>query len=92
MTRPQIGKDFVTGAVDDIIVAVNNLSTRRVLILLNDNLLISDDGGLSWFEVRKNLDMTEGATSLASPQGLASNTLLLVGLAKNGVARVELAS
>ena len=89
-TWQRMGENLITDTVNDIIVVAENPSNLSILALLSNNLLISRDRGNSWVEVQKDLDLTQGATSLAAPQGLASNAPLLVGLVESGVARVEL--
>jgi photosystem II stability/assembly factor-like uncharacterized protein len=89
-TWQRLAESLVTGAVNDIVVAAENSSSPAILVLLSDKLLISRHGGTSWVEVQHNLDLAQGATSLAAPQGLASNAPLLVGLVESGVAKVEL--
>lgn len=89
-TWQRLGESLITGAVNEIIIAAEPSANPGVLVLLSDRLLISGDGGVSWVEVQHDLDLSQGATSLAAPQGLASNALLQIGLAAGGVVTAKL--
>jgi photosystem II stability/assembly factor-like uncharacterized protein len=56
-----------------------------ILLLLADKLLISYNGGQSWSELQNNLNLTQGATSVALPQGLETEAPLLAGLVEDGI-------
>lgn len=90
-TWQRLGETFIKHAVNAIIVTTEDLSNPRILALLSDNVLLSNDRGLAWVELRKDLSLTQGVTALAAPQGLTPNAPLLIGLAESGVMRVELA-
>ena len=86
----RLGESLAMEAINAIIVSAEFSSKPDILVLLNDNLLISHDRGKSWVGAQQELDLTQGATSLVAPQGLAPNAPLLVGLVESGIGRARL--
>lgn len=75
-----IGEGAIADAVNAIVVSPEFPDTPSVLVALTTALLISRDGGQSWGDWRKGLDLAQGVSAVAAPQGLAPDAPLLVGL------------
>jgi len=87
-TWERIGEDVINDAVNAIILSPGFPSKADLLLLLNDALLVSRDGGESWLEWETGLSLGRGALSVLAPQGLDPGAPLLVGLVEGGVLRV----
>ena len=87
-TWTRLGEDVMTSAVNAIVLSARFPANRDLLVLLNDTLLISRDGGTSWSDWQAGLRFDQGAASIAAPQGLDPDAPLLVGLVEGGVARL----
>jgi photosystem II stability/assembly factor-like uncharacterized protein len=85
------GERLAEETINGIILAAAFPTKPDLLVLLNDTILISHDGGTAWTEIQHELDLTQGATSCVAPQGLAAHAPLLVGLATGGVGQASLA-
>jgi photosystem II stability/assembly factor-like uncharacterized protein len=90
-TWQRLGERLAEEAINGIIVAAAFPTRPDMLVLLNDTILISHDGGTTWAEAHHGLDLTEGTTSCVAPQGLVAPAPLLVGLVAGGVGRTKLA-
>jgi photosystem II stability/assembly factor-like uncharacterized protein len=77
----QVGKDVVEGTINAVLAA----SPLDLLVLTEDAMLVSHDGGASWTDCEGTDALEEGATCVAAPQGLAAGAPLLVGLADGQV-------
>lgn len=75
-----IGENAIADAVNAIVVSPEFPDTSSVLVALSTTLLISRDGGQSWADWREGLDLAQGVSAVAAPQGLAPDAPLLVGL------------
>jgi photosystem II stability/assembly factor-like uncharacterized protein len=90
-TWQRLGERLAAEAINGIIVAAAFPAPPELLVLLNDAILISPDGGATWTAAQQGLDLTQGTTSFVAPQGLAAHAPLLVGLVAGGVGRAKLA-
>jgi len=79
-TWARIGGDAVVDAVNVIVLSPEFPDTPSVLVALSAALLVSRDGGQSWGDWKKGLDLAQGVSAVAAPQGLAPDAPLLVGL------------
>jgi photosystem II stability/assembly factor-like uncharacterized protein len=80
----RIGREAVTGAVNVILLAPDFPARPHLLVLAEEALLVSRDGGASWSEWVSGRGALE-ATCIAAPQGLELGAPLLVGLSQGGV-------
>jgi photosystem II stability/assembly factor-like uncharacterized protein len=87
-TWARLGEDAVGDAVNGIVLSPEFPAKPDVLVMLNDALFVSRDGGRSWSDWKAGLPIGGGMASLAAPQGLDPGAPLLVGLVEGGVLRV----
>ncbi len=87
-TWSRIGEDAVADAVNAIVLSSEIPDMPSILVALSTALLISRDGGQSWAAWRKGLELTQGVSAVAAPQGLAPDAPLLVGLVGGDVLRL----
>ena len=87
-TWERLGEEAVTGAVNSILLAPGFPAKPDVLVLLEDTLLVSRDGGQSWSDWEANLPVEHGISAVAASHGLDAGAPLLVGLVEGGVLRV----
>ncbi|HZG68350.1 MAG TPA: hypothetical protein VEZ12_16520, partial [Herpetosiphonaceae bacterium] len=87
-TWTHLGEDLMTSAVNAISLSPQFPAQADVLVLLDNALLISRDGGSSWSDWQAGLRFDQGAASVAAPQGLGPWAPLLIGLVEGGVARL----
>jgi hypothetical protein len=87
-TWTRLGQDRIAGEVNAVLLSAQFLHRPDLLVSVADALLVSRDGGASWFDWQAELALGPGATCVAAPQGLDPGAPLLVGLAEGGVLRV----
>ena len=77
-----------TAAINSILLAPDFLDQPGVLILHEDALLLSRDGGTSWTDWGTDVAIQAAVVSVAAPHGLAPGAPLLLGLMDGTVLRV----
>ncbi len=77
-------------AINDIALSPNFPAKPHILLLVEDNLLLSRDKGQSWTNAQTIVDLTEGVSTSSVPQGLEPNDPLLLGLVEKGIARSKI--
>lgn len=87
-TWSRLGGDAVMDAVNAIVLSPEFPDKPSVLVALSTALLISRDGGQSWTSWRRGLELPQGVSAVAAPQGLAADAPLLVGLIGGDVLRL----
>jgi len=87
-TWERLGEEAVTGAVNSILLAPEFPDKPDVLVLLEDALLVSRDGGQSWSDWEADLPVEHGISAVAAAHGLDAGARLLVGLVEGGVLRI----
>jgi len=88
-TWMSVGESVMTDAVNAVVLAPRFPTTRDVLVLLSDALLVSRDQGLSWAEWQSGMDFGQGAAVITAPYGLDPDAPLLVGLVEGGIVRLD---
>ena len=83
----RIGKKRIADSVNAIVLSPQYADNPDVLVALSKELLISRDGGDSWIDWQDNSEIGTIVT-VAAPNGLGQDALLLVGLLDRGVATV----
>ena len=81
----RLGDDAIPDAVNAIFLSPEFPERANVLVMLNDGLLLSQDGSRSWSNARSSVKFGENLVCMAAPQGLEPDAPLLVGLADGGV-------
>ena len=84
----RLGEGVVAGAVNSILLAPQFPAKPDVLVLLEDALLISRDGGRLWSDWKPGLSLEHGTSCVAAPHGLDPGAPLLVGQLDGGVLRI----
>jgi photosystem II stability/assembly factor-like uncharacterized protein len=87
-TWSRIGEKAVADAVNAIVLSPEFSDSPDVLVALSTALLVSHDGGETWADWKKGLELTQGVSAVAAPQGLAADAPLLVGLVGGDVLRL----
>ncbi len=75
-----VGKKVFSGAVNKILFSADYATKPQVLVLHEENLLLSNNGGMSWSKWQAGLGEDEAITCMAAPWGLGKDASLLVGL------------
>ncbi len=83
----QLGQGAVEGAVNAILVSPDFPGRPDLLVLADDVLWLSRDGGLQWTRVE---DAPQGISTILAPKGLAVQSPLLVGLLSGDVVLLKL--
>jgi photosystem II stability/assembly factor-like uncharacterized protein len=83
----RIGEKAIADAVNAIVLSPEFPDEPSVLVALSTALLIARDGGQSWTNWKEGLELTQGVSAVAAPQGLAPDAPLLVGLVGGDVLR-----
>lgn len=81
-TWQQVGADRLNGPVNAVLLDADD----NVLVLLDENLLLSRDAGATWLPV----DMADGVSAVTAPQGLGVGAGILVGLINGEVVPLTL--
>jgi photosystem II stability/assembly factor-like uncharacterized protein len=84
----RLGEDVIPNSVNAILLSPEFPESADVLVIQNDGLLLSRDGGRSWSGWKSGVEFDEGLVCLAAPQGLDPDAPLLVGLVDGGVLRI----
>jgi photosystem II stability/assembly factor-like uncharacterized protein len=87
-TWARLGQDRITDAVNGIVLSPVFPAKPDILAVLSAALSISRDGGQSWSDWKARRAFEGGITCVATPDGLAPDARLLVGLIEGGVLRV----
>ena len=87
-TWVRLGAEFITDAVNAILLSPEFPEKAEVLVMLSDGMLLSRDGGRSWTEWRSDVEVGEGLACVAAPLGFDPDAPLLVGLVDGGTLRV----
>lgn len=72
----QLGTSVITDPVNSILLAPDFSESRSLLVLVENSLWLSRDGGANFVEV---LNAPESMTAVLAPQGLAPGATLLIG-------------
>jgi photosystem II stability/assembly factor-like uncharacterized protein len=83
-TWARLGEDAITDSVNGLIVSRDFPATPDILAMLGDRLLVSRDGGVSWFDWHTGLVIEHGLSSIVAPLGIAPGAPLLVGCMTEG--------
>jgi photosystem II stability/assembly factor-like uncharacterized protein len=83
-----VGGDALCSAINAIVLSPEFPSRPDILVMLDDTLLISRDGGTSWSAWPMTMSQTEMVTAVATPQGIDRGAPLLVGLADGNLLRI----
>jgi photosystem II stability/assembly factor-like uncharacterized protein len=86
-TWQRLAEKRLTDAVNSILLSAKYPAQADVLVLHEDELLISRDGGNSWADWQANVTIEGAVASVSAPQGLASGVPLLIGLMDGTVLR-----
>ena len=88
----RLGEERLTGAVNSILLGPEFPAKEDMLVLHEDALLVSRDGGGTWSEWQMTASaapgVAAGVTAVAAPLGLDPGAPLLVGLVEGEVLRV----
>ena len=84
----RLGEDIIRDIVNAIVLSPEFSDTPDVLVALGTALLVSRDGGQTWADWKADLDLEQGVSIVAAPQGLAPGAPLLVGLVGGDVLRL----
>jgi photosystem II stability/assembly factor-like uncharacterized protein len=87
-TWERLAEESITDAVNIILLAPEYPAQPDVLVLHEDRLLVSRDGGETWADWKTDVSIEEVVASVAAPQGLAPGVPLLIGLMDGTVLRV----
>jgi hypothetical protein len=79
---------LIADAVNGIILSPEFQANPDVLVVLQDALRVSRDGGQSWSDWPVPSPVASGVISAGAPQGFDSDAPLLAGLADGRVLRV----
>ncbi len=88
-TWEQTATDHTPGSVNAIVLPRQFPAKPNMLIMTDQVILISGDGGQTWSGWKETLDVGQGLTCLAAPLGLDPGAPLLIGSAEGGVKRIE---
>jgi photosystem II stability/assembly factor-like uncharacterized protein len=87
ITWQRLAEERLTDAVNSVLLATEDPAQADVLVLHEDELLISRDGGNSWADWDTDVTIEATVASVAAPQGLAPGAPLLIGLMDGTVLR-----
>ena len=79
-TWQRLAEDRLTDAVNSILLSTEYPTHADVLVLHEDELLISRDGGDTWADWELDVILEKAVASVIAPQGLAPGVPLLIGL------------
>lgn len=86
-TWTRLGEDEIREPVNAILVSPAFSEEPDLLVLMEDALLLSRDGGVSWHPI---IDEASSMTACVAPSGLAPGAPVLVGVAGGDVVRLDL--
>ena len=84
----RLGEDVIRNSVNAILLGPKFPERADVLVIQDDELLLSQDGGRTWAEWKSGMELNESLVCMAAPQGLDPDAPLLVGLVDGGVLRI----
>ena len=87
-TWRRLGEDTLDGSINTILLGSEFPIKPYVLVLNEDMLLFSADGGVSWEPWPTAGETGESITAVAAPLGLAPGAPLLAGLLDGSVVRI----
>jgi photosystem II stability/assembly factor-like uncharacterized protein len=87
-TWERVSQHAIADVVNAVLLSPEFPGRPHLLVMLDDVLLVSRDGGASWSEWKAGLRFEQGASCVVAPQGLDPDAPLLVGLAQGGVLKV----
>jgi photosystem II stability/assembly factor-like uncharacterized protein len=87
-TWSRLGEDVFTGSINAILLSSNYPARPHILVLDNDRLMFSDDGGQSWEPWPAAEGLDESITAVVAPYGTEPGAPLLVGLLDGHVMRI----
>jgi photosystem II stability/assembly factor-like uncharacterized protein len=67
------------GAINAILVSGNFPAEGDILVMFDDELMVSRDGGLSWSQWNADLSFEDGLISISAPKGIKPDSHLIVG-------------
>jgi BNR/Asp-box repeat len=83
----RLGKTAITGSVNKIVLPPTFAQQPQILLLQEEQLRLSSNGGKNWAQWNVDLDEEESITTVAAPFGLDKKAPLLIGLT-NGQVRL----
>jgi photosystem II stability/assembly factor-like uncharacterized protein len=87
-TWARLGEGVIADLVNDVVLSLGFPATPDILAVLGAVLLISRDGGQSWTDWKVGLNLEQGVSAVAAPQGLEPGAPLLVGFVGGDVLRL----
>ncbi len=84
-TWTRLGENLLSGPINSILLDPQYPKHPRLLVLVGDNLLLSDDDGETWEEWHSGLQIDSAMTCVAAPLGLDDSAPLLIGTASGEV-------
>lgn len=84
----RLGQAALEGAVNTIVSSQYGAADLRLLVLLDDTLVRSDDGGASWSAWPPSGEAPAGIAAVAATGGLEGGSALLAGLYDGAVVRL----
>jgi len=84
----RIGEEDIPDTVNALLLSPEFPDKGDILTLIHDKLLLSEDSGQSWSELKAGAALAENMVCLAAPQGFDPNASLLIGLAEGGVVSI----
>ena len=87
LTWSRRGADLIVDPVNGILVSPGSPNQLDVLVLSDDALWLSRDGGQAWVQIQGT---PPGMTAVAAPQGLSAQAPLLIGTVDGHVEAFEL--
>lgn len=88
-TWNSLGQKSIAGSVNKILLSEDFSRKAHILVLHEQTLLLSTNGGASWIKRRISLNSDEAVTTMAAPHGLTRTAPILVGLNTGTVKLVE---
>lgn len=85
----RLGEETLDGPVNTVLLSPRFPADPALLVVLPRELLVSRDGGRSWSRRVTGLRTGQGVVCAVAPSGLDPAAPLLVGLAEEGVHRIE---
>lgn len=86
-TWNRLGQGIISPEVNAIILSPQFADNADMLILQNEALLISHDGGRSWSDWKTDKDMNQSLTAVAAPLGFGREAYLLVSQADGSIVK-----
>ena len=89
MSWTRLGADAIVGPINSIVVSPGLTDRPDILVLSDEALLLSRDGGAIWSKVER---APEGMSAVLAPKGLVPRSPLLIGLVNGDVVCLALDS